>query len=132
MKRKSILLLSLLFLVIAGGVAIYYLNHKGKQGKQETVLVEIEDVEPIVINLADGHYVRMTISLGYTGDKKELEKKLPMINDVIITTAGAMTSKELLSPEGKELFKENLLLKLNSALSDASIRDVFFKEFIVQ
>ena len=55
-----------------------------------------------------------------------------MINDILITTVGAMSSKELVSPEGKELLKENLLLKINSVLTKTKVRNIFYREFIIQ
>jgi flagellar FliL protein len=90
------------------------------------------EIEPVVINLSDGHYIRMAIALGYVGEESELKNKLPAVNDILITTAGAMSSRELISPEGKELLKENLLLKINSVLSGVRVRNIFYREFIVQ
>ena len=130
---KKVLILLLVVAMVAGGGGLFYVVQKGKKNEQKTATsFEIMELEPVVINLSDGHYIRIAIALGYTGDESELKNKLPAINDVLITTVGAMSSKELISPEGKELLKENLLLKINSVLSGVQVRNIFYREFIVQ
>jgi flagellar FliL protein len=131
---KKFLLSMLAILIFAGGGGIlFYVLQKGGENEQKTAAsYKIMELEPIVINLSDGHYIRIAIALGYTGEESELKSKLPAINDILITTVGAMSSKELISPEGKELLKENLLLKINSVLSGVQVRNIFYREFIVQ
>jgi len=130
---KKILILLLVVTMVAGGGVLFYVIQEGKKNEQKTAAsFKIMELEPIVINLSDGHYIRIAIALGYTGKESELKSKLPAINDILITTVGAMSSKELISPEGKELLKENLLLKINSVLSGVQVRNIFYREFIVQ
>ena len=127
---KKVIFLLLITALIGGGVAIYFY-----QKKSETSIInsfKIMELEPVVINLADGHYIRIAIAIEYSGDEEELRNKLPVINDILITTVGAMSSKELVSPEGKEVLKENLLLKLNSVLTKTKVRNIFYREFIIQ
>ena len=130
---KKFLLSMLVILVFAGGGGIlFYVLQKGEDEQKTAASYKIMELEPIVINLSDGHYIRIAIALGYTGEESELKSKLPAVNDILITTVGAMSSKELISPEGKELLKENLLLKINSVLSGVQVRNIFYREFIVQ
>jgi len=80
-----------------------------------------------------------SIEAGIEEAKKELtvyEEFLPkMLNEEetkkllqnIIDEIGS-----IVSPEGKELLKENLLLKINSALSEVKVKNIFYREFIVQ
>ncbi|RUM43365.1 MAG: hypothetical protein DSY35_03700 [Desulfurobacterium sp.] len=127
---KKVLFLIVVAVLIVGGGAFYFFHNKSQT--TTTSSLKIMEIEPVVINLADGHYIRIAVALGYSGDENELREKLPVINDILITTVGAMTSKELVSPEGKELLKENLLLKINSALSEVKVKNIFYREFIVQ
>jgi flagellar FliL protein len=130
---KKVLILLLVVATVAGGGVLFYVIQEGKKDEQKTAAsFKIMELEPVVINLSDGHYIRIAIALGYTGEESELKSKLPAINDILITTVGAMSSKELISPEGKELLKENLLLKINSVLSGVQVRNIFYREFIVQ
>ena len=130
---KKVWILLLVVATVAGGGVLFYVIQEGKKDEQKTAAsFKIMELEPVVINLSDGHYIRIAIALGYTGEESELKNKLPAVNDVLITTVGAMSSKELISPEGKELLKENLLLKINSVLSGVQVRNIFYREFIVQ
>ena len=128
--KKFLLLLFAVTIVVGGGGAFYF--HQKKNHASTSTSFKIMEIEPVVINLADGHYIRIAIALGYNGDESELKNKLPVVNDILITTVGAMSSKELVSPEGKELLKENLLLKINSALLNVRVRNIFYREFVVQ
>jgi flagellar FliL protein len=131
--KKFLLFLVVVSIFAGGGGVLFYFLQKGESEHQDiSTSLRIMELEPVVINLSDGHYIRIAIALGYTGDESELKNKLPAINDVLITTVGAMSSKELISPEGKELLKENLLLKINSVLSGVQVRNIFYREFIVQ
>ena len=130
---KKVWILLLVVATVAGGGVLFYVIQEGKKDEQKTAAsFKIMELEPVVINLSDGHYIRIAIALGYIGEESELKNKLPAINDILITTVGAMSSKELISPEGKELLKENLLLKINSVLSGVQVRNIFYREFIVQ
>ena len=130
--KKFLLFLLAMFVFVGGGGVLFYVLHNVEEGQITSNSFKIMELEPIVINLSDGHYIRIAIALGYTGEETELKSKLPAINDILITTVGAMSSKELISPEGKELLKENLLLKINSVLSGVHVRNIFYREFIVQ
>ena len=131
--KKFLLFLVVVSIFAGGGGVLFYFLQKGESEHQDiSTSLRIMELEPVVINLSDGHYIRIAIALGYTGDESELKNKLPAVNDVLITTVGAMSSKELISPEGKELLKENLLLKINSVLSKVQVRNIFYREFIVQ
>ncbi|GAB6076230.1 flagellar basal body-associated FliL family protein [Desulfurobacterium crinifex] len=130
--KKFLLFLLAVFVFVGGGGVLFYVLQKGEDEQKTAASFKIMELEPIVINLSDGHYIRIAIALGYTGKESELKSKLPAINDILITTVGAMSSKELISPEGKELLKENLLLKINSVLSGVQVRNIFYREFIVQ
>jgi flagellar FliL protein len=64
----------------------------------------------------------------------ELEPRLPMIRDAVITLLTAKSVSDVISPEGKESLKEELVDALNDAVAmeDTPIVSVYFQEFIVQ
>ena len=130
--KKFLLFLLSVFVFAGGGGILFYVLQRKKDEQKTAASFKIMELEPVVINLSDGHYKMCIRDRGYTGEESELKSKLPAINDILITTVGAMSSKELISPEGKELLKENLLLKINSVLSGVQVRNIFYREFIVQ
>lgn len=63
-----------------------------------------------------------------------LKEREPMIRDAVITLIASKTRQELLTVEGKETLKEELLEVINDAggLDEAAIVGVYFLEFIIQ
>lgn len=64
----------------------------------------------------------------------ELGHKAPMIKDAIIRSLSAKKAADVLSPEGKDALKEELVDAINSAsgLDEDAIVAIYFMEFIVQ
>lgn len=64
----------------------------------------------------------------------EILKRKPMIHDAIIRVLSSKRSVEVLSPEGKELLKQELLEAINEAigLEEGPVVNIYFTEFIIQ
>lgn len=64
----------------------------------------------------------------------ELKAKEPQIRDAVIRVLSSKKSEEVLTPEGKEALKEELVEALNEAVGfdEPPITNVYFTEFIVQ
>ena len=65
---------------------------------------------------------------------KLFEKRDAMIRDAIISTLSYKTPNELLTQEGKEALKEELVDAINEALDleESVVVSVYFKDFIMQ
>ena len=65
---------------------------------------------------------------------KLFEKRDAMIRDAIISTLSYKTPNELLTQEGKEALKEELVDAINEALGleESVVVSVYFKDFIMQ
>ncbi len=63
-----------------------------------------------------------------------IQEREPMIKDAIIRVLSSKTAQEVLSAEGKEKLKEELIEAINEAigLEEAPITNIYFIEFIVQ
>ena len=57
-----------------------------------------------------------------------------MINDAIIRVLSSKTTEAVLSPDGKEQLKEELVEAINDAsgLDEAAVANVYFTDFIIQ
>ena len=74
------------------------------------------------------------------GDSAEAEiphhvsERIPMLRDAILTLLSSKAAEEVLSREGKELLKEELIEVINEALEleEGPVVDIFFNEFLVQ
>ena len=105
----------------------------------EAVPGEITSVEPININLADGHFLRvgMALQLAEGVLAEEFAKgKTAKANDIIIAEVGGKDMAELSSPEGRAKLKEDLKEKIMAAYeeeeSGAEVLDIFFTDFVMQ
>lgn len=62
----------------------------------------------------------------------EIEEKLPIINDSLISMLSSKTFEEVYTADGKELIREELVTLLNERMPDHLIMNVYFTEFVVQ
>lgn len=100
---------------------------------------EIAMVEPININLADGHYVKvgMALQLAEGVLAEEFDKgKSAKANDILISEIGGRDMTELGSPEGRAKLKEDLKEKVMEAFHEEEtgeeVIDLYFTEFVMQ
>ena len=126
---------------------------------EENAKLEVYEFDTFVVNLAKAsNFLRTTILVEYDpsvlsgGDEEDKEEKggegevdsksLPklfekrdaMIRDAIISTLSYKTPNELLTQEGKEALKEELVNAINEALGleESVVVSVYFKDFIMQ
>jgi flagellar basal body-associated protein FliL len=103
-------------------------------------------LESFTVNLADpeeGRFLRVTMALGVEGklppitknESKEPEAgavSMATIRDSILTVLAQYKSDELLTPEGKNKLKQDLLAALNRDVAPLGAREIYFTEFLVQ
>lgn len=107
-----------------------------------------------IVNLADSpgyRYLKIQVTLEFedpthrAGDlkgdalkqredefAKEVDPFGPAIQDFLITTLTRKTAAELLSPEGKDQLRQQLLDGLRQLLPDNPPRAVYFTQFVIQ
>jgi len=99
------------------------------------------DLEPFVVNLADTErkrYLKVVMQLELENDKKvtkklekEIQDKLPVIKDAIITLLSSKKSSDISTPQGKLNLKKELINTLNSKLVSGKIVNIYFTEFVI-
>lgn len=94
-------------------------------------------LESFTLNLlSDGgaRYVKCTMQLEQNTDllQPELDKKMALIRDVIIRTLTSKTFEEVSTTKGKERLKDELVGKINEVLTDGSVKNIYFTDFVVQ
>jgi len=147
-KKKLFLfiLLGLLVIGIAGGAVFFLIGKKGEEGaekgkathqakkKGETVYY---DLEPIVVNLLDPtgkRFIQVRLSLEIPDKKaeEEIKKREAVIKDTIISTLSGKTVEEVIVPEAKDKLKAELLSKINSALGEELVTNIYITQYIVE
>lgn len=150
-------------LVVVLAAAAYMLFGRGgaadadvaTDGTADTVAVEapaalefteIVDLPAININLADGHYLRVAVSLGLHALEEEEaadsghgaaevtdEPSIPIApaEDLVVANFSGRTMSSLATPEGREEAKSALTAQIVEHYG-AIVTSVFFTEFVMQ
>jgi flagellar FliL protein len=110
---------------------------------------EIVSLDPVNVNLADGHYLRVAVALGLGADEHDdgavakddghgggTDEDAPSIetapaSDLVLRTFSGLDIAELQSPAGRESAREQLHEQLNKFYGD-KIHTVLFTEFVMQ
>jgi flagellar FliL protein len=100
---------------------------------------KIVELPPFIVNLADteqSRYLRMTISLGVSEAEKAGEKSDPLfmarVRNAMLAVVSDKKSDEILSVEGKNKLRKELLKAAKAASSDPEVVAIYITDFIVQ
>lgn len=154
-KKRSPLILVGLCLALGGGGYMLGGRSAGASGGDgaaatTTTIVQLEgchegidattaehhaiDLPAMNVNLNDGHYLRVTVSLGLCPDVVVTEEK-PLVTapakDLIVSTLSGRSMAELADPEGREEVKEQLRDRIADAYPE-QVHDIYFLEFVMQ
>lgn len=155
-KKKLIIIVGLLFLVVVGGLAAAYFTGlmdpvlkmiigddavsgeaKKEEGAQEGRAV-FYDLQELLVNLNTGGRkssflkIRISLELDTSEDIPKIESVMPRIVDNFQTYLRELRIDDLKGSAGMYRLREELLIRVNAAASPAKIKDVLFKEMLVQ
>ncbi len=158
-KLIIILLIVVILLVVGGGAAYFFLFKKKApppQQAQQAAPQAVPQTAPVpsavpgqavpqnfykldtfIVNLADedgSRYLKvdMTLALSNKEVEKEVEKKLPVVRDAIITVISNKYYKDVASPAGKLALKREIMARINLLLTTGKVVDIYFTDFVVQ
>lgn len=154
-----IIIILLVLILVGGGIAAYFLlsdnaqppvnnapqaqartNTQNRVTSRNSDLTQIGPVYPLdqfIVNLLSQNgsrflKVKMDLELSDAKLTAELDKKKPLIRDIVIRTLTSKTYQEVSTGRGKEKLKDELVDRINSVLADGSIKNIYFTEFVVQ
>ena len=92
---------------------------------------------PLVINLNEAsgrHYIKTTIVLeiGQKEWVQEIEKRIPSLADMVISTLCDKRLEDLKRPQSREEIKKQILAGAQKTLQSPKIKQVYFDEFLFQ
>jgi flagellar FliL protein len=155
LKLIIIVLLLLIILGVLGGVGyMMFLKPKPdetaemanakkaaapkKEVKEGTGIGMLYPLENFIVNMADAggsRYLRVTLQLELDETKKfseALDMRKPQLRDAILTVLASKRYEEVSSAQGKLILKQELLRRLNSLVTEGTIVNIYFTEFVAQ
>jgi flagellar basal body-associated protein FliL len=94
----------------------------------------IVDLPAINLNLMDGHFLRVAVSLAMAPEMTAEEVKTfngAVAKDLVVETLSGRTVKDLSTPEGRRSAKEELTSAIDKAYGEM-IEEVLFTDFVMQ
>jgi flagellar FliL protein len=159
-KLLLILIILVVLLGVGGGAAYFFLFKKKAPAPQQAAPTPQPIAPPVatapvatsgvpaapqffykldtfIVNLADeggSRYLKvdMTLALSNKEVEKEIEKKLPVIRDAIITVISNKYYKDIATPAGKLALKREIMARINILLTKGKVIDIYFTDFVVQ
>jgi flagellar FliL protein len=135
---KKKLFIIVLVVLLAGGAAYWFLLKPAAPADGAGAVAEepapepgeVLVVEPISINLADGHYLRIGIGLQLTADVAE-EPDTARALDLVVALFSQRPMAEVTTAEGREALKAELLRQLEETY-EGEVMDVYFTDYVTQ
>lgn len=150
-KRIIIIAAAVVLLLIICGAAFFFLRPAPEpEGEADpgldvpvpeiTVSQEIGPMVPIkefvtnIISEDDSHFVKASLTLELNKEEalEEANKRMPQIQDAIISLVGNKTFEELQDLQGKKQLKSELKSRINSFLQSGKVKAIYFTDFVVQ
>jgi flagellar FliL protein len=148
-NRKLNLILGVSLLSLLMSLAVGWINlmsFGAKTEPKETKIIEqkpepgkIYDLGTFIVNLADedaARYVKTEIKLEYSKTNQELDREVrertPQFQDLVNTLLNDLRAAELANSEGKERFRRDLQLQINTHLKFGAVTNVFLTSFAIQ
>jgi flagellar FliL protein len=129
-KKKLIVIALAAVLLLGGGGAGYYFFMGGDGPEPPPEPGAVVALEPITVNLADGHFLKVSIALQATAEVSE-EVDGSKALDLLISQFSNRSVGELSSNEAREEAKKTLKEKVGKAYH-GEIMDIYFTEFVMQ
>jgi flagellar FliL protein len=125
-KKKKLIVIGLV-LVIAAAAAWWFLLRPS--GPTEPEPGEVMTMEPIQVNLADGHYLRVGIALQLSADAHEADGSKAL--DATIELFSGVDQADLVKVGQRAELKDKLEEKLHDEYH-GDVLEVYFTEFVTQ
>ena len=139
---KTIIIAVAALLLIAGGAGGYYFFVDPKKPAVATKVLPLPppklayvDVKEMTLRLADAgaeHYIKLGPVLGVpSGKSEEVEEKLPVVRDRIVTVVTACSSADLVTVAGKNKLKADLMDALHHDFHE-DVVEIYFSDYLVE
>lgn len=129
-KMLIIVLAAVLVLGGGGGAGAYFMFFSGPSEPEPPTPGKVIPLEPITLNLADGHFLKLSFALQTTEDATETPDGSRAL-DIAIAVFSNRSVAELSSNTAREKAKEELKSKIIEAY-EGNVMDIYLTEFVMQ
>ena len=126
-SRKKLFLVIGLIGALAAGYWFFMMRPADAEAKPEPG--EVVKLDPIQLNLAGGHYLKIGIALQLTADAHEADGAKAL--DATIDLFSGRSMDQLTRPDSREQLKADLETELEE-LYHGEVMEVFFTDFVTQ
>ncbi len=115
-------------MVDTGSKIVNLVDPTGRKYLRVGVVIEFAPTDPAYFDLKTAEEKQAYID----NFNKEIEAKMPIINDTLITLFASQSFDNVYTAEGKETLRAQIKENLNKQLPEYQIIAVYFTEFVVQ
>ncbi|QBR92381.1 flagellar basal body-associated FliL family protein [Nocardioides euryhalodurans] len=127
-RSRRTLVLGLVVVLVLGAAAGWWFLLRPTE-PVEPLPGEVITLEPIQINLAEGHYLRVGLALQLTEEAHEVDGSKAL--DAAISLFSGVDMSELAQPVQRDEFKHKLQERLHDGYH-GDVMEVYFTEFVTQ
>jgi flagellar FliL protein len=135
-RKLLLVVLVVLAVVLAAAAAWFFLIHGKSTGAPEPeptktqVAGDVLDVDPVSVNLADGHYLRLGLAIQLS-DEVTADPDPARALDLAIELYSGRSVDEVSSAAGRDQLKAQLLGELQQAYGP-EVMDVYLTDYVTQ
>jgi len=143
-KMKLIIIIVAAVVLVAGGIAGYFIfaggGHKAEaevKTEKAGVAPSIYTLEPFIVNIYDGQdlrYLRVKVEMEVAGEevKTEMEARKAQFRDAILVLLTTKTMLDIRDQQGKNQLRQEIFTVANNILPPGKLKKVYFTDFVVQ
>jgi flagellar FliL protein len=136
-KKLMIIVIAAVVLLGGGGGAFFMLKGSSAEAapKAPTKGIVVTMENPLTINLADGHYLKLAFTIQETADAGTEAIDNSEAIDLAIEQYSGTDIAELASEKGRQTSKEELLTAIEKAYNEEDkqiVMDIYFTQFVTQ
>ncbi len=134
-RKRLVVVVLVVVLVLGGAAAYYFLGVRGgaaePAAEPEPVAGAVVAVEPISMNLADGHYLRLGFELQLTEEAGEETPDTGKAVDAAIALFSGRSVSEVSDAAKREELKAELLHQI-AELYEGEVMDLYLTNYVTQ
>lgn len=112
-------------------------NTSGKRSNDYINMGPVYPMDQFIVNLlsdSGSRFLKTKVELELNAETltPEIDKKKPLIRDIIVRTLSSKTFEEVSTIKGKDRLKDEIVDRINEVLADGHIKNMYFTDFVVQ